>query len=290
MIVSLMLHKVAAQSHLPLCTQNLALRLSKLRILGQRGKVRSLRRRRPSIKTVKGILNKLTPEKYQTLLEQLVQARITSPDILQDVVSLVFDKVVLEPTFCPMYAELCVDLSKALSEFPSSEPGEKPITFRRVLLNTCQCEFEGADALGAEIRQMTGPDQELARLEKERNVKLRTLGNIKFIGELFKQKMIPGKLVHTCIQELLGPNPKAILAEENVEMLCQLLSTVDKELDSSEKFKSAVDSYFERLRDLYRSPLLPSPIRFMVRDILDDRANKWVARREEVRARTINEM
>ncbi|BBN20099.1 translation initiation factor 4G [Marchantia polymorpha subsp. ruderalis] len=241
-------------------------------------------------KTVKGILNKLTPEKYNILLTQLIHSGISSAEILQEVISLVFDKAVLEPTFCSMYAQCCVDLSKALPEFPASEPGEKPVTFRRVLLNTCQSEFEGADALRDEIRQMVGPDQEMARAEKERNVKLRTLGNIKFIGELFKQKMIPEKIVHACIQDLLGPDPKSAPAEENVEALCQLLSTVGKELDSSAKFKPAVDSYFDRLRSLDSHPRLPSRIRFMVRDIMDVRSNKWVPRREEVKAKTINEI
>jgi len=77
-------------------------------------------------RTVKGILNKLTPEKYDLLLEQMMQAGISSAEILQGVISLIFDKAVLEPNFCSMYAQLCVNLSKELPEFPSEHAGEKP--------------------------------------------------------------------------------------------------------------------------------------------------------------------
>ena len=66
---------------------------------------------------MKGTLNKLTPEKFERLLQQLVDV-VTSAEILHTTISLVFESAVAQPTFVAMYADLCDRLSKVCRLMP----------------------------------------------------------------------------------------------------------------------------------------------------------------------------
>lgn len=56
----------------------------------------------------------------------------------------------------------------------------------------------------------------------ERNVKQRTLGNIRLISHLYKMEVVNEKILHYCIQDMLGDG-KSDPVEDNVEVIAYLV-------------------------------------------------------------------
>lgn len=70
-----------------------------------------------AIRQVKGTLNKLTPDNFDKLVQQIVDL-VKNAEVLGKTISLVFEKAVAEPTFCALYATLCERLAKQMNDFP----------------------------------------------------------------------------------------------------------------------------------------------------------------------------
>ncbi|GMJ01428.1 eukaryotic translation initiation factor 4G, CUCUMOVIRUS MULTIPLICATION 2 [Hibiscus trionum] len=227
---------------------------------------------------LKAILNKLTPQNFEKLFEQVKAVNIDNAGTLTGVISQIFDKALMEPTFCEMYANFCSHLAGELPDF--SEDNEK-ITFKRLLLNKCQEEFERGEREQEEANKVEeeGDAKQSVEEREEKRIKARRrmLGNIRLIGELYKKKMLTERIMHECIKKLLGEyeNPD----EEDVEALCKLMSTIGEMIDHP-KAKVYMDAYFERMAKLSNNMKLSSRVRFMLKDAIDLRKNKWQQRRK----------
>ncbi|KAK7395545.1 hypothetical protein VNO78_16107 [Psophocarpus tetragonolobus] len=236
---------------------------------------------------LKGILNKLTPQNFEKLFEQVKAVNIDNVVTLNGVISQIFEKALVEPTFCEMYANFCLHLAVALPDL--SQDNEK-ITFKRLLLNKCQEEFERGEREQEEANKADEGEIKLSneeREEKRTKARRRMLGNIRLIGELYKKKMLTERIMHECIKKLLGQYQDP--DEEDIEALCKLMSTIGEMIDHP-KAKEHMDVYFDMMRSLSNNMNLSSRVRFMLKDVIDLRKNRWQQRRKVEGPKKIEEV
>lgn len=173
---------------------------------------------------VRGILNKLTPENFQKLSDDLLKIDLNTKVILQGVIHLLFEKALDEPKYSSMYAQLCKRLSV---EAPNFEENDKPPTFLTLLLYVCRDRFLNRSSVNHFSHDT---DDE----EKKHIAKQKMLGNVKFIGELSKLDMLTDDRLHICIQQLLDTNRSQTVKDrcEDMECLSQLIRTCGENLDT----------------------------------------------------------
>ncbi|XP_065583456.1 eukaryotic translation initiation factor 4 gamma 1-like [Artemia franciscana] len=257
-------------------------------------------------KAIRGRLNKLTPENYDKISKNILEMEVDTEEKLSALVQIIFDKAVDDPIcshiYAPIYAELCKLMFE--KEVPSAS-GTGKVSFRKLLLERCQQTFEKETKDEEEIvskqKALEEADTEEKKKElqmelNERIAKTKRImsGNIRFIGELFKLRMLTIKIMNFCISKLLKSRD-----EEQLECLCKLIFTIGKtyEEEYDAKYQRAVaeskrlgkqlqiqltklDVYLDEMRKLSQSEDLSSRIRFMLMDVLDLKQNRWVPRRE----------
>lgn len=207
-------------------------------------------------KTIRGILNKLTFENLNSLLDQIKDQRIDSVEKLHGVMLLVFEKAVDEPKFSEAYAKLCQQLTQNYF-------GVEDAQFKTTLITKCQHEFErnvanGIDSrlepLRTQITECDDPDKKMELktqlIDEEQKLRQRSVCTVRFIGELFNKNMLTTKIMVWCITSLLDSR-----SEEKLECLCKLLTTIGEKIeigDPEKTNKKIVDlsTYFEQMQQI----------------------------------------
>uniref|UniRef100_A0A8C2WBZ5 Eukaryotic translation initiation factor 4 gamma 3 n=2 Tax=Chinchilla lanigera TaxID=34839 RepID=A0A8C2WBZ5_CHILA len=242
---------------------------------------------------VRSILNKLTPQMFNQLMKQVAGLTVDTEERLKGVIDLVFEKAIDEPSFSVAYANMCRCL--VTLKVPMADKPGNTVNFRKLLLNRCQKEFEKDKAdddvfekKQKELEAASAPEEKTRlhdELEEAKDkARRRSIGNIKFIGELFKLKMLTEAIMHDCVVKLLKNHD-----EESLECLCRLLTTIGKDLDF-EKAKPRMDQYFNQMEKIVKERKTSSRIRFMLQDVIDLRLCNWVSRRADQGPKTIEQI
>jgi translation initiation factor 4G len=258
---------------------------------------------------VKAALNKMTPEKFDKIADQILAIAAQSKDeadgrTLRQVIQLTFEKATDEAHWASMYAKFC----KRMLETMSPDIKDESILdknghivsggnlFRKYLLNRCQEEFER----GWKTDLPEKPEGERGEEKTEEAVMLsdeyyiaaaakrRGLGLVQFIGELYKLSMLTERIMHECVKKLVDYT--GIPDEAEIESLTKLLKTIGSNLDSTEKGKPMMDVYFSRIQTMIDTPDLPSRLRFMLMDIVDLRKKRWASKEDNKGPKTLEEV
>ncbi|XP_013925281.1 PREDICTED: eukaryotic translation initiation factor 4 gamma 3 [Thamnophis sirtalis] len=189
----------------------------------------------------------------------------------------------------------CLLSSLLQLKVPMANKPDSTVNFRKLLLNRCQKEFE-KDKADDDVFEKKQKELEAATTPEERTrlhdeleeakdkARRRSIGNIKFIGELFKLKMLTEAIMHDCVVKLLKNHD-----EESLECLCRLLTTIGKDLDF-EKAKPRMDQYFNQMEKIVKERKTSSRIRFMLQDVIDLRQCNWISRRADQGPKTIEQI
>ncbi|XP_043242632.1 eukaryotic translation initiation factor 4 gamma 1-like isoform X2 [Amphibalanus amphitrite] len=247
---------------------------------------------------LKGILNKITPSNIEKHIENIRQLEFNTDERLGKMINVLFDKAVNEPAYASQYAAVCLAMTKPPAG--SEDESKKAMSmFRKLLLTQCQREFEKDKSLELnlgerqrEIEAQTDPVErrakERALEEAQRQGRLRSNGNIRFIGELYKLSMLTDRIMQQCITKLLKDRH-----EDSYECMCKLVSTIGQKLEVAEKKQGRdLGKMFAEFERLSVDKKLSSRIRFMLRDLIELRANHWVPTRTTAQPRpmTIEEV
>ncbi|KAF7538763.1 hypothetical protein G7Z17_g12573 [Cylindrodendrum hubeiense] len=259
---------------------------------------------------VKAALNKMTPEKFDRIADQILEIASQSKDetdgrTLRQVIQLTFEKATDEAHWASMYAKFC----KRMLETMSPDVRDERIKdkngnivnggnlFRKYLLNRCQEEFERGWIVNLpENPNKEGDDTkktgEAALLSDEYYIaaaaKRRGLGLVQFIGELYKLGMLTERIMHECVHKLV--DYKGVPDETEIESLSKLLRTIGANLDATDKGRPMMDAYFQRIQTMADIPDLPSRLRFMLMDVIDLRRVNWVSKETNKGPKTLEEV
>ncbi|KPA73265.1 hypothetical protein ABB37_09978 [Leptomonas pyrrhocoris] len=187
---------------------------------------------------VMSVLSRVTPQKYGDLLEELLQLplRQTDEGELHEVVKVFFDKAVQEPEYSGLYARLFSELCEMKDTERELEAELRDRLFcnriSRELLHTCDEEFRRPIELTADekVDRTTGKPYSDEEVDMKRTrLKNRLVGNVKFVGELFRIDLVTEAVIESIFNLLVGSfSPSNPVEREDYvfEVFATLVKTV----------------------------------------------------------------
>lgn len=217
-----------------------------------------------SLRKVNGVLNRLTVEKFEFCVQQLHEL-MSSPDgtTLQRVLPMVFAKAVTEEKLCQLYTRL-------LRRFYFfADPSDQPAMSSHLMSLIRRLLF-GIDSI---MSQVSDDEQQQAK------IKVKRLGNMQFLGEIFMEELVSLQDVVDTLESLFELI-STVIAEEaafHCQLACKLLITAGKRMDTL--FPQLTTQYIDTLKELVNEHSTYTQVHFL--NLVELRKSNWITRKEE---------
>ncbi|EGG23342.1 type A von Willebrand factor domain-containing protein [Cavenderia fasciculata] len=211
-------------------------------------------------------LNLITMDTYATIIKNFEGIVIPNEEVLGNIAKILFEKAIIDQKYSAVFAILTHYLD---SKYPKFENNK---TLKRDIITNCQKEFE-LHLTDTYDRSKFDTLSKEDRDEEEFIIKRRFLGNIKFIGELYKHSVLAESIVlNYCVAKLLEKANTHV--EDTIEGMAKLISNIGKKLDADPS-KPGLAGVFSQVRQLSENEKLTSRARYLLLDLLDLRAGRW---------------
>lgn len=218
------------------------------------------------LKDARGMLNKITPEKFKILKLRFLKLEIKNETQLKGVIALILAQVGQQPKFSMLYSQICESMQHL--NVPGDRNANGRVNFLKVLLSQCRLFLKNPPKINQ------NSDTYLTETEMENKMKDMYHGTVKFVGELYNIGCLSDESVHSFIGWLF----------RDIESLVVFLTTIGRSFDATGKTihqKLRIDSYFDRLDGIVYDGNTVPRIRFLVVELLELRERGWSIKRDE---------
>jgi len=145
-------------------------------------------------RTINSWFNKISDDNFDTMVENMISVipQLDSLIALEKTIELLYEKAILSKKYSTLYGDFCAILINQ-DKFPYfyQKDTNTLMNFRRTLIKKCQIEFEEKSVFEVKGVEIT----EEFKMEIESKRKVRLVGNITFIGELYLRDILQEMII-----------------------------------------------------------------------------------------------
>ena len=233
-------------------------------------------------KELREILNIMTKDNYKETKDKILEIIKENIEYQEQFLEILILKAIMEKSYTELYAKLCKYLNKALPQKTKKNENSKNFSsvFRVKLVNKCREIFKTKNFYN--YIKIEEP------IEKENSLKKFIVGNVNFIAELIKCKMLSKKIIPDCINYLFDryyeifkeKELRLIFAKSIVhftDKFGSLIQSEKKNIQSEEtqKFKDSIEEIFIKLEKIKNDKDIPGHIKYLIINLIEKKNNNF---------------